>query len=396
MTIEKQPDIPVIDLEVYSGEGTMMAWLEEVDDLREKYPVFKSTEGDGYWVLTRMEDIREAMRTPEVFSNQVGHVLDPDPGVVRIPEMLDPPEHTKWRQLLAPLFSPGRVRAMEDRVRRRAVELIEPLVDLGGCEFRADFAEKFPTSIFIELLGLPIGDLPLFLEWEHDILNTPGDEDPQRLRATAAVDQVTSYFADMLKERRKNPKDDLMSVAVGWEVDGAPATDDDLLSLCLLLFMAGLDTVTCQLLWSWWHLAVNPADRELVVADPGTIDPTVEEMLRVYTIVRPARRVMKDVEIGGCPMHRGDIVLLPLNSGCRDPRSFADPGKVLIERGPTDHIAFGAGPHRCLGSHLARLEMRVAMEEWHKRIPNYRIPSDVTVKEYGAAELGIVSLPLRW
>jgi cytochrome P450 len=397
MTPSETPTpFPTTDIQVYGGEGELLTYLRGMDELREQCPVARATEGDGYWVLTRMEDIREAMQTPEIFSNQVGHVLDPDPGVVRIPEMLDPPEHTKWRQLLAPIFAPGQIRKLEETVRSRAVELIEPMVSVGSCDFTTEFAQTYPTSIFLELMGLPLGDRPMFLEWEHDILSVSGDEDPERLRARSAIEEVTSYFDEILNERRKSPKDDLMSAAISWQVDGKPTTQDDLLSLCLLLFMAGLDTVTQQLNWSFWHLATNPEDRERVASDPTVIDAAVEEFLRVYTIVRPARRVLQDTAVAGCPMKKGDILLLPLNAASRDPRSFPAGDKVILDRGPTDHIAFGAGPHRCVGSHLARRELKVALEEWHKRIPNYSVPEDVTVKENGAAQLEIVSLSLQW
>jgi cytochrome P450 len=285
---------------------------------------------------------------------------------------------------------------MEDKVRARAAEIIDRFAHQGRCDGKKDFAEPYPTSIFLELMGLPVGETPQFLDWENAILNTPAEEDPDRSIAMKAMNEVMAYFSELIGRRRVDPRDDLVSAALSWEIDGAKIREEDLLSLCLLLFMAGLDTVTCQLAWSLYHRASVPEDRARIVADPSLIPGAVEEMLRAYTIVRPSRKVTRDIEFHGCPMKAGDMVFLPLSGACRDPEVFPGGDKVIIDRSPNNHIAFGAGPHRCVGSHLARRELRVALEEWHRRIPDYRIPDDAEIKEYGGGELGIVSLPLVW
>jgi cytochrome P450 len=162
------------------------------------------------------------------------------------------------------------------------------------------------------------------------------------------------------------------------------------------MFMAGLDTVTCQLGWAFWHFATHDEDRKRLVDDPRLIAPAVEELLRVYTIVRPGRKVMRDIDFHGCPMQKGDVVFLPLNAACRDPKAFPDADVFVIDRAANNHIAFGAGPHRCVGSHLARRELRIAIEEWHARIPEYRIAPGSHVREFGGSQLAIANLPLRW
>jgi cytochrome P450 len=206
---------------------------------------------------------------------------------------------------------------------------------------------------------------------------------------------VMGRFAEIVAERREEPRDDIVSKALKYEIDGKPVSDADLLSFCLLMFMAGLDTVSVTLGWSFLHLARNDNDRERIVADPGLITSAVEEFLRAYAIVVPARKVMKDVEIQGCPMKAGDMVNIPLIAATRDEAAFPDAKRVDITRKPNRHIAFGAGPHRCLGSHLARRELHIALEEWHKRISDYRVADGAQLQETGG-QIGLHSLPLVW
>jgi cytochrome P450 len=395
MTASKQvPVDQIVSVQPYSGEAEPMWFLNYIDSLRTRHPFYWSD--GGWWVLTEMAGIREAMQSPDVFSNHLGGVVDPDPEYLWIPEMLDPPEHTKWRQLLAPVFSPARMSALEDKVRQRAAELIDGFAGAGHCDFKRDFAEPYPTTIFMELMGLPVSHSEQFMAWENAILNTPAELDPDRKLATEAMQDVMGYFSDLIAERRTAPRDDLVSIALTWTIEGQPVPEGDLLSLCLLLFMAGLDTVTCQLGWAFWHFATHDEDRKRLVADPTLIGPAVEELLRVYTIVRPGRKVTRDIDFHGCPMKKGDVVFLPLNAACRDPKAFPDADTFLIDRAANNHIAFGAGPHRCVGSHLARRELRIAIEEWHARIPEYRIAPGSHVREFGGSQLAIANLPLQW
>jgi cytochrome P450 len=395
LTASKQvPEDQVASVHPYSGEAEPMWFLNYVDRLRERHPFYWSD--DGWWVLTEMAGIREAMQRPDVFSNHLGGVVDPDPDYLWIPEMLDPPEHTRWRQLLAPVFSPARMTALEDKVRQRVAELIDGFAAAGHCDFKKDFAEPYPTTIFMELMGLPVSHSEQFMTWENAILNTPAELDPDRKLATQAMHDVMGYFSDLIAQRRAAPRDDLVSIALTWTIDGEPVSEADLLSLCLLMFMAGLDTVTCQLGWAFWHLATHDEDRKRLVGDPAVIGSAVEEVLRVYTIVRPGRKVRRDIEFHGCPMKSGDVVFLPLNGACRDSKAFPDADRFVIDRAPNNHIAFGAGPHRCVGSHLARRELRIALEEWHARIPEYRIPAGSHIHEFGGSQLAIANLPLEW
>jgi cytochrome P450 len=376
--------------------GPVMSHIEDIDKLRAIHPFVRSTFGPtGFWVLTESGAIREALQHPEIFSSTVVTPLEADPPYRWIPEMLDPPEHTKWRHLLAPHFAPRLMERMEEKVRERCIEIIDGFAGRGHCDFLRDFAWRYPTTIFMDLMGMPLDGLDEFLSWEHDILHLTGEEDPDRSRAIAAMIAVQQYFSDLIEKKRTEPGEDLLTAALAWEIEGKPIPQADMLDWCLLMFMAGLDTVSIQLSYAFWHLAGQPEDRARLVAEPGLATPAVEEFLRYFAFVAPSRKVMQDTELGGCPFAKGDMVLLPLSAATRDPANFPDASSVILDRAPNNHIAFGAGPHRCLGSHLARRELRVALEEWHARIPNYRLTPGVDVVEHGGM-YGIDVLELTW
>lgn len=364
-----------------------------MDDLRAGHDAFYSTYGKGFWVLTRYADVQAAFQDPVLFSSASVNALDPSPRYRWIPEMLDPPEHTGWRRLLAPHFAPAAVKAREPRIRRHCAALIAGLADKGDCDFVSDFATPFPSVIFLELMGLPVERLETFLTWERAILHGPPSANPERV---AAMGQVTAMFAEEIEQRRAAPGDDLLSDALTWTLNGEPIPDADLLAMCLLLFMAGLDTVTSQLSYAFWHLAAHPADQKTLRDEPELIPTAIEELMRAYSIVLPGRKVTRDTEFAGCPMKAGDMVMLPLPAVNRDPDVFPDPGRVDLRRENNRHLGFAAGPHRCLGSHLARTELRVALEEWHRAIPDYRLTTPDSAKEHTYGLLGLDTLPLTW
>jgi cytochrome P450 len=335
----------------------------------------------------------EVLQDAQTFSSSAIFVQDPDPVYKWIPEMLDGDEHRQWRQLLAPHFAPKAVQLMADRVRGRARELVESLVEQDSCDFMADFAQLYPTSIFLELIGLPVEELPQFMEWEHAALHGGQSDDNDAM--VSAMMAVAGRFTALIEERRAEPRDDLFSKAIDFEIDGRPVTDEELCSFGLLMFLAGLDTVSVTLGWIFRHLAMYPDDRARLVSDPELIPNAVEEFMRAYTIVIPGRKVAVDTEFHGCPMKAGDMVSIPLAAAMRDPQAFPDASTIDFTRKRNNHIAFGAGPHRCLGSHLARLELKIALEEWHRLIPDYRIPSDAHLVETGLT-IGLEALPLEW
>jgi cytochrome P450 len=395
-----QQDCPVFDYKYWQGPDPGGSHFKKLDELQGKArPFFRANEGEGYWVFTDHDAILEALQDPELFSNEAVAPLEPNPPYKWIPMMLDPPEHGKWRHLLGLYFSPKRVRDLEDEQRAFARELIGKFVDKGSCDFYSEFASIFPTTIFLQIMGLPTDGLPDFMRWEEKILHSTENSDPDRSIAIGAMMEVVAYFTELIEERRADPSklgDDIISHALDWRVDGEPPSDPDILSCMLLLFMAGLDTVASQLSYSFLHLATHPEDRKRIAADPGLVPVAVEEFLRAYPIVQTGRKVTRDTEFHGCPIKKGEVVKLPLGMAGRDPQEYARGGEVDLDAPRPRHLSFGAGPHRCLGSHLARQEMTVVFEEWHKLIPDYELADGAEVLEHSGGVYGIDALPLQW
>ena len=368
--------------------------FERYDQLRAQAPAHLGTTADDhpFWLVTRMADIRACYQDPTVFSSSAVVPDTPNPPYMWIPEILDPPLHTKWRHLLAPFFAPGAVDRLKPRVHEVINEILDEVAPRGHCDYVADVALRFPNTIFMEIMGLPVADAAQFQVWETAILHGgPSDQES----AFHAMGEVVNYFGNLITERRKQPRNDILSTALGWTVNGEQVTEQDLLSFCLLMFMAGLDTVAMQLSYSMWHLARFDDDRRRLVADPSLFVPANEEFLRYYAFVAPARKAIKDTKVAGCPVTAGQMVWLPLASANRDPAEFPDADKVIIDRQDNRHLAFGAGPHRCLGSHLARQELLIGLTEWHKRIPDYHLDPAIPVREHGG-QVGLSNLPLVW
>lgn len=368
------------------------------EQIRNECPVARvaSPAGDQTVYLAAYDDVMWALRHPEVFSSAPGAV-DIGQDQPLIPLQVDPPDHAKYRRLLDPEFSPKRMRELEPDVRVLVNQLIDGFVDQGECEFHEDFATPLPSAIFLRLMGLPQSDLALLLQWRDETIRPDTDDLEEAARIRDAVGgKVTAYFEEQLEVRRQHPDDGLLSrIAIG-EVDGRPLTQGEMLGTCHLLMLAGLDTVTATLDCMVAYLAQHPDERARLVANPALVDGTVEELLRHETPVTMVARVVKeDATIGGVDIKAGDGCAVLIGAANGDPHEFDAADVVDFERGANRHLAFGAGPHRCLGSHFARLELRVAIEEFHRRIPNYRIAEGAEI-HYSAGIRQADHLPLVW
>jgi cytochrome P450 len=314
-----------------------------------------------------------------------------------IPLQVDPPDHAQYRRFLDPEFSPKKMAALDAGARALVNGLIDGFIDRGECDFHEEFATPLPSSIFLALMGLPQEDLSTFLRWRDDTIRPDADDldEAQAIRDRVGHD-ITAYFESSLDHRAAHPDDSLLyRIAVG-EVDGRPLTRAEQLGICHLLLLGGLDTVTATLDCMVVHLAREPERRAALAADPSLVAPAVEELLRFETPVTMVIRVLKqDCEIGGVQLHTGDHAILLLGAGNCDPDEFARAESADFARESNRHLAFGGGPHRCLGSHLARLELRVAIEELHRRIPDYRIAPDAEVNLSPAIRQA-ASLPIVW
>jgi cytochrome P450 len=280
---------------------------------------------------------------------------------------------------------------MEAGIRRMAVSLIEAFAGRGECEFMAAFGRPFPVTIFLQLMGLPLDLTPRFLQWEDVILHAPTFEE----RAVAAR-AIKAYLLEMMAARRERPLSDLISFAVTAEVDGRKLTDDEVLGICFLLFVAGLDTVASTLGFVFKFLAENPGHQRLLREEPELIPDAMEEIIRAHAVVNSPRHVGRDVNFHGAPMKKGDRVVLAMTIASRDEREFDRPEQIDFRRENLRHTSFAAGPHRCLGSHLARREIRIALEEWIRRIPQFRIKAGDVPVTHGTTVFGVDHLVLAW
>jgi cytochrome P450 len=390
-------DYPVVDVDLSQKVGPPTSHFTEIDELREKYRYFWNSSAQGYWVLTRFEDIREAFQTPEVFGNHSIVPTDPDPAYRFLPSYSDPPIHMKYRAPLNRWFSPKAVERFRPTLRHLARETIEGFVDSGSVDFLEAFGDQFPAKSFAYVMGLPATDTPFFISCAHRIsgaVSAIGEKsDP-----VGAMNDIKAYFADVLADRRKEPRDpsvDFVTYLTGARIDDRPLDDEEFLDICMTLTFGSLDTTKSVLGWSFWHLASHAEDRRWVVEDPGIVPSAVEEFLRAYPIVSMARKLTQDVDFHGCPMKKDDMVLLAIQAATRDPEVFPDPDAVRLDRSPNRHIAFGASEHRCPGSHLARAELQLSLEEWHRQIPEYRIADEAEVQARGG-QISVITLPLVW
>src|SRR6516225_3227295 len=313
-----------------------------------------------------------------------------------IPLQIDPPEHAKYRRIMDPLFTPREMARREPGVSELVNEMIDRFADRGECDFHAEFAVPLPCTVFLQLLGLPPEDLDKFLAWKDGVIRPEGVVGPaEHAKAAApAAKGIYKYFERAIDDHIANPRDDVLSALIAAKVEGEPLSRDELLDICFLFLIAGLDTVTDSLDCFFVYLARHPEQRQLLVEQPDILPSAIEEMLRWETPVPGVARVaMEDVEVGGCPISKGDRVSPLLGAANTDPAEFPDPDVVDFQRNPNRHRAFGGGPHRCLGSHLARMELRVALREFHRRIPDYQIKPG-TQLTYTAALRSVESLPL--
>jgi len=388
------PGCPVHDFTPYELKP-LGEWTAFYDQLREEAPVVRNLFGRGYYIPTRHEDILAVLQDPATFSSEAVVAYEPDPAYRWIPHMINGDEHRHWRRQLGPYFAPREIERIDDRVRGKARGLIEELAGRGSCDLMADFALKFPTAIVLEVVGLPAQDLDYLLELEEGILHTVGDPDEAVRRKVAAIEAVKRYLAEKIEQRRAHPADDLITKSLGMEIGGRPVTDDELLNWWQFLVQAGLDSVAGMLGYFFHHLATRPADRRQIVEHPETIPAAMEELLRVFSFIVTGRKATRDTQIAGCPVAAGSMVQIVLKMSGRDDTFYDGAGTVDLDRGMSNHLAFGAGPHRCLGSHLARRELRVALEEWHRVIPDYRLGEGEPIVEFGRSS-GVNTLPLTW
>jgi cytochrome P450 len=370
--------------------------------LRDETPVLSVDMPTGPGVLlTRKADIMEALRHPEIFSSNMDAV-DLKNKRPMIPLQIDPPDHKKFRKLLDPIFAPRKMAAMEDEVAALVNQLMDGFIADGHVDFAKQFSIPFPSQVFLTLLGLPLDEVDTFLTMKDGIIRPDhvtgklyGTKEAQDYQQKIA-DSVYEYFEMVLDEREKERRDDLLSHFLDAEVEGDRLSREDILDICFLFLIAGLDTVTATLDCMFSFLAQHPAHRRQIAENPELIPNAIEELLRWETPVMGIARVaVADTDFDGCPVHAGDQIMVMIGAANTDEEEFPDADEVRFDRDVNPHIAFGGGIHRCLGSHLARMELRVALREWHKRIPEYEVEPGQTLV-YTPGIRSIDTFPMRF
>jgi cytochrome P450 len=409
-TLETTPD-GASDEGGYGGAGPMTGMGPDMaanpqpvwKAIRDEMPIMPIEDlptGKGV-LLSRKADIMEALRHPETFSSNMDAV-DLCNKRPMIPLQIDPPDHKKFRKLLDPIFAPRKMAAMDDQVSALVNNLIDGFIDRGEVDFAKEFSIPFPSEVFLTLLGLPADELDRFLTMKDGIIRPDhvvgklyGSHEAKEYQQKTA-DSVYEYFDQVLDLREAERRDDLLSHFLDAEMEGDRLTREDILDICFLFLIAGLDTVTATLDCMFSFLAQHPEHRRQLVETPEVIPNAIEELLRWETPVMGIARVaVADTELGGCPVHAGDQVMVMIGSANTDEAEFPDGDVVRFDRDVNPHIAFGGGIHRCLGSHLARLELRVALREWHKRIPEYEIEPGVELV-YTPGIRSIDHFPMRF
>ena len=343
--------------------------------------------------------VDEVLRQPGVFSSST-EAIDLKARRPLIPLQIDPPAQRKFRKILDPLFSPQRMRPLEEPIAALVNELIDGFVDEEEIDFTQQFSIPFPSRVFLTMFGLPIEELPRFLRMKDGIIRPDHVVGHERghpetdAHQQATADSIYEYFEGLLDERAAVRHDDLLSQFLDAEIDGDRLGRDDILDICFLFLIAGLDTVSASLDCFFGHLADHPEDRRRLVAAPDGIAAMVEELLRWETPVMGAARVATcAAEVAGQPVGAGEQVMVLLGAANLDDRETPDAGTVLWDREANRHLAFGGGVHRCPGSHLARVELRVALREWHRRIPDYRVKPGVLL-DYTPGIRSLDSFPM--
>jgi cytochrome P450 len=368
--------------------------------LRQRCPVAWTDANGGHWVVAGYQEVAAAFRDWETFSSRRTdpEVCSLSVGNLRVPplypEELDPPEWYPLRRVLSELLSPNAVQRLAPRIDHWVTYHVDRFIERGSCELTSELTCAVPAAVTLELLGFPRSDWDRIARAFH---GTAAFErgSPEFAAAAADVGWVSGRVAEEMAERRRAPRDDAMSFIAAYEHDGEPIDPDDAEAVVLLTIGGGVDTTTSVSSAALLHLARHPEDRRRLLDDPALLDAAIEEFLRVYPPARThARTAVRDAELGGCPIVAGDRVLLSEVSANHDERAFADADRFVIDRFPNRHVAFGLGIHRCPGSHLARAQFKVMLQQVLERMPDYAVrPDDVVEYTNWSAIGGWARLP---
>lgn len=398
------PDAAVYDFDMFADpEYLNNPHARLLDLVQNAPPVFWTPRHGGHWVLVSYQANFDAARDVETFSSEIMPqemiqelLKQLPPETPRIPQPfpinLDPPLHGKYRMPIQGVFSPKTVNKLQDDIRQLAIELIDQVADQGGCEVMSSLAEPLPVKVFLKMLGLPLERMPEYRALVEQQMSLK-ESDPESMNH---IIQIVAAMRETIEQRRDNPQDDILSMLWSVQIDGKPITQDEVENYSLLLFIAGLDTVMKSIGYSVEALARNPDLQTQLRDNPELIPEAVEELLRRYSFVIPIRYIGKDTVFQGIPMKAGERVRLFLPTANLDSAEFPQAEQFDLNRERKTHIVFNAGPHRCLGSHLARLELQILIRELMTRLPPFHLDPERPPRFHGGQIVGHQSLHIQW
>jgi len=374
-------------------------------DIRGRCPIAHTTRWGGAWMPTRYEDVRDMARAVPTLSSRSPGIIPPAPelrealvaevkefGSELPPISSDPPEHKPFKQLILPLFSPKAIEGYRPFTTRLAHELIDRFGATGVADAAVDYAQQLPPRVVAHIIGIDPARADEFTEWTRGVIEQ-GQTDPDARMIYRR--KIREFFLEMIEERRAHSKDDAISALINAKIGGEKLSDYTIVGICFLLLVAGIDTTWSSIGSALYHFGGHEQDRRRMYAEPSLFPTAVEELLRFYSPVMMARRVLDPITFDQVQMRPGDKVILNFPAANRDPEVFDRPDEVVLDRERNRHIAFGVGIHRCAGSNLARMEMDVALRVWFDRIAEFELVSDEAVRWTGGQVRGPRSIPMR-
>ena len=345
------------------------------------------------WQAIKHEDALFILRHAEIFSNEGATPFprDPDDYFYFIPIEIDPPHHRKYRNIVDPVFSPQGVMALETLIRKRANDLIDKVIDAGECEFTETFGRPLPVSVFLDIMGLPQDKVDIFVKWAMDLLHSGSRE-----IMAETMKLISAYLKQTIAEKQATPDEGVISRIAHAAPDGKPLSEKEIFGFVIFLFIGGLDTVFATMNNIWLYLAQNPAKVAEMIAEPDNINSQLEELLRVWSVTFSGRVLAQDYEMRGVQMKKNDRITCVLPACNFDPDAFPNPTEVNFHRPRKTILAFTVGVHSCMGAHLARLEVKIALQEWLRRIPNFSVKPGTHIEYRPGGVVGPEHLPLVW
>jgi cytochrome P450 len=394
--IDLPPNVPedrVVDFDMYNPpnieNGLQEAWAAL--QTATPYDVIWTPRNEGHWIAVSAEVLKEVSADTKTFSNKINFLPKSAGSLGLLPTALDPPEHRPYRRVLNEVFGPPSIQPLEPSIRKFARALIEAVVPRGSCDFVKDYSSVLPIKVFMELLDLPLEDAGHLTHIADQMTRPDGSMTPEQ---TTKV--YNDYLTPIIEARREHPGTDALTRVVNAEVGGKPMTLEECRKMVGLLLLAGLDTVVNLLAFIMQFLASNPATRRQIAQNADALPHAMEELLRRFGPVADARLVVKTKEIDGVTLLEGDMISRPTMLYGLDPAITPCPMDVDVTRESVSHFTFGHGIHSCPGTHLARLELKVTIEEWLRAVPEFEIVPGAKVQHHSGIVGAVESLPLQW